>query len=135
MVRRIRAKAAVFPGRYPLDELPRLGSLYDFDDRITAPLAGFRDAEHYYSTQSSRRYLADITVPTLIIQAEDDPLIPAEVFAAPALSANPNIQFHLTRHGGHLGFLARGQRRFWLDHTVVAWIGNLGKGTSAVSVE
>jgi hypothetical protein len=135
MVRRIRAKARVFPGRYPVDELPRLRSLYDFDDRVTAPLAGFRDAAHYYSTQSARQFLAEIRIPALVIQAKDDPLIPFETFAEPALRSNPYIDFRATRHGGHLGYLARGEHRFWLDRTVVAWIDNLRKESTPESVD
>ncbi len=122
MIRRIRAKEAVFPGRYPVGELPRLRTLYDFDDRVTAPLAGFRNAEHYYSTQSCLQFLPDISIPALLIQAQDDPLIPFELFKNGGFHANPHVEFLATTYGGHLGFLSRGRPRFWLDQTVITWI-------------
>jgi uncharacterized protein len=135
MVRRIRAKNEVFPGRYPIDELPGLRTLYDFDDRVTAPLAGFRDAEHYYSTQSSIRFLPSVRVPTMLIQAQDDPMIPYAVYQSAAVTANPNIELHTTTHGGHLGFLARDKPRLWLDDVVVAWIVKTRQGMQKEPVE
>lgn len=104
-----------------IPELPRdVNTIYDFDDRITGPAFGFRGAEHYYDTQSAARYAQNIRVPTLVIAAEDDPLIPPEPYRA--LETNPMVRVVLTPHGGHIGFLSRSQPRHWVDNVIRDWI-------------
>lgn len=97
-------------------------SLLEFDNRVTAPLSGFRDAEHYYTTASAGPKLATIAVPTLILTAADDPLVPAEIFAAAPRSEF--VKLHVTQHGGHIGFIGRSgvdADRRWLDWRFVDW--------------
>src|SRR5699024_2703376 len=67
-------------------ELPNLRPLHDFvafDDAVTAPLNGFQDAADYYRQSSSGPYLSSIRVPTLIIQAADDPFMGDDIIPAP----------------------------------------------------
>lgn len=118
---RIRQRAKQAPERYSAAELHRVKSVYDFDDLYTAKFFGFGTAANYYATQSSQNFLAAIRVPTLIVQAKDDPLIPFSVYDQPAFKTNPNIRLLAVEHGGHLGFVARGPQRFWLDPVVVDW--------------
>lgn len=97
--------------------------IYDFDERFTAPLGGFDSVEHYYETASSQSVLRDIQVPTLILSAADDPIVPGRVFDSAELS--PQVQLHLTQRGGHLGFIAsrNGEPdRRWLDWRVVDFV-------------
>jgi predicted alpha/beta-fold hydrolase len=61
-------------------------------------------------------------VPTRLLQAKDDSLIPFEAFSDPAIQANPHISLAATDHGGHVAFLARGSNRFWIDQAVLEWI-------------
>lgn len=77
LVRRMRARLLA-TGRYRTADFAGLRSVRDFDDRITAPSFGFGDAANYYRTQSALRYLESIRVPALLIQAKDDPMVPAE---------------------------------------------------------
>ena len=100
-----------------------LDSVFAIDDRVTAPSFGFGTAEHYYRTQSAIRFLEGIRVPVLLIQAKDDTFIPFEVFGRPEVSSNPWIELLATEHGGHLGFIGRGSRRFWADEAIMDWIG------------
>jgi uncharacterized protein len=102
----------------PQLNLEGLRTLRAFDDRVTAPAFGFRDAEEYYRTQSARCFLDRIRVPVLFVQAENDPVIPFETFAGLA-----NVL--ATSHGGHIGFLARRSPRCWADAAVVEWIQGL----------
>jgi predicted alpha/beta-fold hydrolase len=97
-------------------------SIYEFDDAVTGPSFGFRNAEHYYATQSSNQFLDRIRVPALLIQAKDDIFVPFETFDHPAFRSNPWLELVATSHGGHAGFIARGGPRFWLDRAVLAWI-------------
>ena len=107
-------------GRYRAEDFESLRSVFDIDDRITAPAFGFGTAANYYATQSSRQFLAKIRVPALLIQAKDDTFVPFQVFEG--LPANPCVKLLATEHGGHLGFIARGPQRFWLDDTIMEWI-------------
>ena len=120
-VRRMRRRVAA-TGHFTEEQLKPARSLFEFDDRFTARHFGFQGAEHYYETQSSRRFLQHIRVPTLFIQAKDDIFVPFEIYDEPGLRQNPWIRFLATEHGGHLGFLSRARPRFWLDHVVLEWI-------------
>lgn len=119
---RYRRRHNAFPDRFPLDGLGRIRTIYQFDDAITAPAFGFGSADNYYATQSAAQFIPRIAVPTLLIQAIDDPLIPFEIFRSPAVRSNPNVELLAVPHGGHLGFLARGSSRFWLDLVLTQWI-------------
>jgi predicted alpha/beta-fold hydrolase len=115
-------------GRYHPREFADLRSVMAIDDRVTAPSFGFGDAANYYRTQSAMSFLPAIRVPTLLIQAKDDPLVPYEIFRN--LPPNPSIELLATEHGGHLGFLGKRPHRFWLDETIVAWIQGRAAGAS-----
>jgi predicted alpha/beta-fold hydrolase len=109
-------------GRYTRAELEGARTLYEIDDKITAPSFAFQGADHYYKTQSSQRFLDLIRVPTLLIQAKDDTFIPFEMFNHPAIAANPYLRLIATEHGGHLGFLSRRAPRFWLDEVAIEFL-------------
>lgn len=123
---RIRRKNRHAPHVYTLEHLTKIKSIQDFDDHYTARLFGFGTAANYFRTQSSNQFLEHIRVPTLLVQSKDDPLVPFRMYDHPAIGANPCITLLAVEHGGHLGFLARGKPRFWLDQTVLDWAeGNL----------
>jgi len=109
-------------GRYSRRDLAGLSSVFQIDDRITAPSFGFGNALNYYKTQSAARYLDAIRVPALLIQAKDDTFIPFGVFESQAVKSNPNIELVATEHGGHLGFIGRRPHRFWVDAAIMEWI-------------
>lgn len=123
---RIRLKESLTPGLFDLSRLDSVHSIYEFDDIYTAPSFGFGTAANYYATQSAQRFLDAIRVPTLLVQAQDDPLIPFEIFRRPAVSRNPHIQLLAPEHGGHLGFISRQKPRFWLDGVLLEWL-SLGR--------
>ncbi len=120
---RLRTRARQHPNLYDASRLSEVRTVYQFDDWYTAKFFGFGTAERYYGTQSSKNFLGAIRIPALLIQAKDDPMIPFEVYAKhPAFGSNSNLTLIATEHGGHLGFLARGPHRFWLDRVVLDWI-------------
>ncbi|MGA2716419.1 MAG: alpha/beta fold hydrolase [Bryobacteraceae bacterium] len=118
---RMRARLLA-TGRYTLAELEGARTLYEIDDRITAPSFGFEGADHYYATQSSQNYLDRIRVPTLLIQAKDDVFIPFESYRHPAFASNPYLRLIATERGGHLGFLSRRGPRFWVDEVAIDFL-------------
>jgi predicted alpha/beta-fold hydrolase len=91
-------------------------TIRDFDELVTAPLAGFTGADDYYTRCSARPWLVSIDVPTVILTSRDDPLIDwRDAGEAPC---SPRVGVHVVPHGGHMGYLARdgalGSRR-WLE--------------------
>ena len=118
---RMRARLLA-TGRYSPEELEAARTLYDIDDRITAPSFGFKGADHYYATQSARNFLDRIRVPTLLIQAKDDVFIPFESYAHPAFESNPFLRLIATERGGHLGYLSRSGARFWVDEVALEFL-------------
>ena len=111
-------------GPLPLHEVQRLRSFYDFDDRITAPLHGFAGAMHYYTASSSRQYLTHIRIPTLMLQAADDPFMPDSVIPR-ARELSASIQLDVHRHGGHVGFVTGclpWRPRYWLEQRIPGWL-------------
>ena len=120
-VRRMRARLCA-TGRYKAADFEGCRSVLDIDERITAPSFGFGTADRYYASQSALGFLDRIQVPALLIHAKDDTLAPFSICEAEAVKRNPNIHLIATDHGGHLGFLARGRNRFWLDEAILSWI-------------
>ena len=86
----------------------RARTLYAFDDLVTAPVHGFRDADDYYARSSSLHYLARIRTPTLLLSARDDPFLPAAVLdeVRDIARINPLLQLEFVDRGGHVGFIA-----------------------------
>lgn len=123
---RLRERARLHPEVFtPLAERAereKIRTVFDFDDRITAPFFGFGDAPNYYATQSAQNYLAAIQTPTLLITAQDDPLVPFDIYGHPAIQANAHIELLAPAHGGHVAFLAKGKQRFWLDMAALRWL-------------
>jgi predicted alpha/beta-fold hydrolase len=113
------------------EALPHLGpvsldgieSVLDFDERITAPRNGFRDAADYYAQSSAGPLLPRVRIPGLVVHAEDDPFIPACVFRDAVFP--DDLKLELLAHGGHLGYVSRnrwaGDRR-WLDARLSHWL-------------
>ena len=128
---RVRLKERLTPGLFPIENLNRVKSVYEFDDKFTALTFGFGTADNYYATQSANQFLERIRIPTLLVQAKDDPLIPFEVYDHPAFSQNTWLRLVAVEHGGHLGFVAKGKPRFWLDQVLVQWIGEVRNKTAA----
>ena len=96
-------------------------SLREFDDLITAPHFGYRDAADYYYRASALRVLGSIGVPTLIVTAQDDPVVPYASFRHPDLVHTAKITCLAPPCGGHCAFLSRysGDERFWAEARVV----------------
>jgi uncharacterized protein len=119
---RMLRKAKAFPEAFDLSPLPRLRSIRAFDDTYTAPHQGFGDAANYYYQASALRLIDRIRVPTLIISAADDPFVPAEIFDAPEVRANPAIRVELLPHGGHCAFISKrgaDDDGYWAEAAIV----------------
>ncbi len=101
---KIRIKARMFPRQLDLTGLDQIRTFEEFDDRYTAPIHGFRDAADYWQQNSCRPFIPRITLPTLLVNAENDPFLGDECY--PRDEANGSSTFYLEtpRAGGHVGF-------------------------------
>jgi len=121
LMSRYARKHELFPERYPIRGLPQVRTVRQFDDVITAPQFGYRDAQGYYENVGAKRVAAQVRVPMLIITAQDDPFVAYASFLAAGVSENPAIQFVAPQHGGHCGFISKhsGPERFWAEQRIV----------------
>lgn len=106
--RKVREKSDIFPKSVDPAQLRGITSLRDFDDRYTAPANGFADAADYYARSSCAQFLKDIRVPTLLVNAKNDPFLPSRCYPVDEATANPNFFLEMPRHGGHVGFVQFG---------------------------
>ncbi len=119
-----RRKAKLFPGRYDLNRLKGIRSIREFDENITAPYSGFRDADDYYARVSSSRVAAQIALPSLIIYSTDDPFIRLLPETRAKLRSNDFVKYIETERGGHCAYLAEpnGYDGRWAERTVVEFL-------------
>lgn len=117
------AKLALHPGLLDAQAVRRARTLRDFDNVVTAPLHGFRDTDDYWTRASAKPHLRGIAVPTLVLNAKDDPFLPAEALPT-AREVSPAVTLEQPERGGHVGFVSG---RFpghigWLAERVFAFV-------------
>jgi predicted alpha/beta-fold hydrolase len=121
LLARYARKVQLLPDRYTRNGFGRIRTVREFDDAITAPCFGFKNAEEYYEAAGAKKVIAQVRVPTLIITAEDDPFVPYVSFLAARVGENPVIRFFAPGHGGHCAFISNqsGAERFWAEQRIV----------------
>jgi uncharacterized protein len=102
--KKLLLKAKDFPDHLDLAGYEQLQTFPDFDNRYTAPLHGFQDAEDYYARCSSRQFLPHIRIPTLVVNAQNDPFLSEACFPEAEAAANPLLYLETPQAGGHVGF-------------------------------
>ena len=105
LVPKVEAKALRFPHRVDASRSRQIRTLREFDDLYTAPIHGFRDAPEYWAKSSARQYLDRINVPTLLLNARDDPFLTPGSFPYSVAEKNPHLFFEAPEWGGHVGFI------------------------------
>lgn len=105
LVPKALAKGEQHPGLLDPIAVRRCRTFAAFDDLVTAPLHGFRDALHYWRSSSCASFLASIRRPVLLVGAEDDPLVPGRVLPRELVAASPHLVAQFPARGGHCGFV------------------------------
>lgn len=100
--KKITAKAKVFPGLISDDNFDEIKNFYDYDNKYTAPLNGFKNAEDYWQKASSKEFIKNIKTPTTILSSYDDPFLGPECF--PEIKSD-YLSTLYTQYGGHIGFM------------------------------
>ena len=121
--RKSRQKLRTFPGILNHAAMRRARTLRAFDDHVTAPLHGFVDAADYWTRSSSKPWLKQIAVPTLVLNARDDPFLPAQALPS-AADVSAAVTLEQPAHGGHGAFVSG---RFpgsldWMPARVLAFV-------------
>lgn len=123
---KMKAKALMAPEKISLRDYDKISTLKEFDDRYTAPLHGFKDAYDYYEKSSCRPFLGNIKIPTLLINASDDPFLAPSCYPYEEAKANPNLFLEVPEHGGHVGFMSFGNNgEYWSETRTVAFLNQL----------
>lgn len=101
---RVRQHRSIYEQRIDCEPALNSTTLFEFDDQFTAPLNGFGDADNYYRSVSCLQYISNIEVPTLLINARNDPLLSDSCYPFEQVDQNSCVQFEAPNHGGHVGF-------------------------------
>ncbi len=120
LVRKIRHKSKTMEYPFDIKKVNKLSTFRSFDDYVTAPLYGFSGVDDYYSHSSCGQYLRNVSVPTLILHARDDPFSTDQVIPGiNQLSSSTTLE--LCSHGGHVGFVQGAFSRrvsYWLEERI-----------------
>lgn len=116
---KVKLKNKLYPDQVTTRHLGKIKTLRDFDEYYTAPLHGYKDADDYYRQCSSKFFLADIKVPTLILNAINDPILSKESHDH-ALTKNLRfVTMETTQFGGHVGYTIMGTEYYWSERRAV----------------
>lgn len=119
---KVKAKMVLFPDQIDDRGYAQIKDFKAFDDRYTAPIHGFKDAEDYWAKCSCGPLLGRIRVPSLIVNAADDPFLGASCYPNPQ-TLNPHVRVEVPTYGGHVGFMGRRiNGEYWSESRAVAFI-------------
>ena len=123
---KVTTKSVAMPGKFNLDHFSSINRIMDFDDFYTAPIHGYENAKHYYSVCSSISFLDKIAIPTLIINALNDPFLSKECFPYDLLKNHKTVFFESPSEGGHCGFAVFNNNQYWSEMRALEFAGQAG---------
>lgn len=121
---KIKLKATYFPSDLDCRDINRIKNFLEFDNRYTAPLHGFKDAYEYWEKNSSSYFLHNIKIPTLLLNAANDPLLSKQCFPYAQAEENSNLFLEVPDQGGHCGFYKPGNT-YYSDQRAGEFISNV----------
>ncbi len=121
--KKIRAKMAVMPDKINDDHYDRIRNFKDFDDRYTAPIHGFENAEDYWHQCSSGRFISKIGIPTLLVNALDDPFLADGCYPIREAKGSKYVHLEMPPCGGHVGFVQfRRDKTYWSERRAIQFL-------------
>jgi uncharacterized protein len=123
--RKITLKAEQFPLRIDIEKFNEIKVWRDFDEWFSAPLCQLRNAEQFYRESSARNFVGGIKVPTLLVNAENDPILTPPCFPTEEARQHPYFHFQSTTNGGHCGFMEKGHRQSWAERRAFNFINDI----------
>ena len=120
---KIRTKMKLMPGQINDDNYHLIKNFKDYDDRYTAPLHGFNNAEDYWSKCSSNRFIPEIKIPTLIVNACNDPFIADGCYPVNETSDSKCVYLETPKSGGHVGFMQfKRDKSYWSEERTIEFL-------------
>jgi hypothetical protein len=121
--KKIKQKMKLMPGAIDDAGYDRIRNFKDFDDRYTAPLHGFRSAEDYWEKCSGIRFIPDVKIPTLIVNALDDPFLANGCYPVSAASNSRQVYLEMPKSGGHVGFVQFNEEgSYWSEERAMEFL-------------
>lgn len=123
---KIKIKAEMYPDNHLLkhDGYDKIENFEQFDERYTAPLHGYKSADDFYEKASAKPLVKNIQVPTLIIQAKNDPFLSNPCFDLGEGASNPKVKLEITKRGGHVGFMLPNSNETWVEQRALLFVKN-----------
>lgn len=125
--KKMQAKAVLFPEIISTKGFHTISSFREFDNRYTAPLHGFTDADDFYSRASCGPYLATIQAPALIVNAINDPFLPEACYPYSLAKDHRYVYLETPHKGGHVGFSLNTLNENWMERRAFEFISAHGK--------
>lgn len=123
---KVREKMQRFPGQISDDGLDLMRTFREFDDAYTAPIHGFRDAADYWRQCSSGRVLEQIEVPTLLINAADDPFLTPACYPREIATKHAHFHLEIPESGGHMGFIEfNAEKEYWSESRARSFLSSI----------
>lgn len=123
--RKILQKASLMPGVFPTEAVAKARNIREFDNLFTAPMNGFKDVTDYYTRSSSLQFIPTIAIPTLLVNAKNDPFLSPECFPEALARELPNVWMEFPEEGGHCGFPSRKegiQGTYWSEERALHFL-------------
>ena len=112
---KIKKKALQFPDQIDITGIESFEKWSDFDDRYSAPINGYKDANDFYTQGSANNFISGISIPTLLVNSLNDPILTPSCFPRTLAEDNPNFHLEITERGGHVGFSWPGRKFAWSE--------------------
>ena len=122
LTKKVRSKASV-RNDLNIDKLTNVKSLLEFDDLFTGPIHGFQGAIDYYTRCSAIHFIDNITIPTLVVNALNDPFLSEDCYPSDRFAGHPHVTFEFPERGGHVGFsLFNRQGMYWSEMRALSFL-------------
>ena len=116
---KIKLKAKLFPGQIDATNYDQIKTFIEFDNRYTAPLHGYANALDFYEKASVGPLLHQINIPSLIVQAVNDPFLLPNCMPIETAAKHPQLFLEMPERGGHCGFMVKGQLHTWAENRAI----------------
>lgn len=120
--KKISAKAILFPEQISSTGFEKIKTFWEFDNRYTAPLHGFINADDFYARASSGPYIESIEIPTLIVNALNDPFLPDACYPVEITKNHSHVYLETPIRGGHVGFSLHGTTESWMERRAYEFV-------------
>ena len=124
---KLRAKEQQYPGLIDIKPWKSFSDFHEFDSHYSAKLFGYKDAQDFYDNVQCYPHLKNIKIPTLILNALNDPMLIGDCYPESVAETNENLELELTEHGGHVGFMQKGKTYTYSEERALSFFNQVSK--------